>query len=43
VGNVIVTILAKDERKLEVVGEGLRDARETLARPDLREWKARLV
>lgn len=38
-----MTLLAKDEKRLEVIGEGLREARETLARLDLREWEARLV
>ena len=35
-----MTLLAKDEKRLEVIGEGLREARETLARLDLREWEA---
>lgn len=38
-----MTFLAKDEKRLEVIGEGLREARETLARLDLSEWEARLV
>jgi hypothetical protein len=33
----------KDERRLEVIGEGLAEARKTLDRKDLSEWEARLV
>jgi hypothetical protein len=33
----------KDERRLEVIGEGLAEARKTLDRKDLTEWEARLV
>lgn len=33
----------KDERRLEVIGEGLLEARKTLGRKDLTEWEARVV
>jgi hypothetical protein len=38
-----MTIAIKDERRLEVIGEGLQQAQKTLARKDLTEWEARLV
>ena len=43
VGYLAMTITVKDERRLEVIGEGLQQAQKTLARPDLSEWEARLV